>query len=168
VPALEKRLANVERWANAARKRSHNVSKLYTKRCRLTKERATALYRVLNDRQIELEQQGTESWLLRKTIVALANLVMWTRDHYFPKSFAHATWQWLAPFFHLSGLIGKGPTTVRVELRPFNDQQYNRDLVRLCEQVNTAAPQLPDGRRLLFQVRDMLCPVLGMQQSQVA
>jgi len=66
--ALEKRLANVERWANAARKRSHNASKLYTKRCRLTKERATALYRVLNDHQIELEQQGTQSWLLRKTI----------------------------------------------------------------------------------------------------
>jgi hypothetical protein len=66
--ALEKRLANVERWANAARKRSHNASKLYTKRCRLAKERATALYRVLNDHQIELEQQGTESRLLRKII----------------------------------------------------------------------------------------------------
>jgi hypothetical protein len=65
---LEKRLANVQRWADAARKRSHNASKLYTKRCKLTKERATALYRVLNDHQIELEQQGTESWLLRKTI----------------------------------------------------------------------------------------------------
>jgi hypothetical protein len=33
-----------------------------------TCDRATALYRVLNDHQIELEQQGMESWLLRKTI----------------------------------------------------------------------------------------------------
>jgi hypothetical protein len=66
--ALEKRLSNVQRWADAARKRSHNASKLYTKRCKLTKEWVTALYRVLNDHQIELEQQGTESWLLRKTI----------------------------------------------------------------------------------------------------
>ena len=66
--ALEKRLANVERWADAARKRSQNASKLYTKRCKLTKERATALSRVLNDHQIELEQQGMENWLLRKTI----------------------------------------------------------------------------------------------------
>jgi hypothetical protein len=57
---------------------------------------------------------------------------------------------------------------VRVELRPFNDRQYNRDLVRLCERVNTAALQLPDGRRLLFQVRDLPCPVLDMQKSQVA
>ena len=61
--------------------------------------------------------------------------------------------QRLAPFFHLPGLIVQGPTAVRVELRPFNDRQYNRDLLMLCERVNTAAPQLPDGRRLLFQVR---------------
>ena len=32
--ALEKRLANVQRWADGARKRSHNASKLYTKRCK--------------------------------------------------------------------------------------------------------------------------------------
>jgi hypothetical protein len=65
---LEKRLANVRRWADAARKRSLNASKLYMKRCKLTKERATALYRVLNDHQIALEQQGMENWLLRKTL----------------------------------------------------------------------------------------------------
>ena len=53
-------------------------------------------------------------------------------------------------------------------LRSFNDRQYNRDLVMLCERVNTAAPQLPDGRRLLFQVRDIPCPVLDMQKRQVA
>jgi len=237
--ALEKRLANVQRWADGARKRSHHASKLYMKRCKLTKERATELYRVLNDHQIELEQQGMESWLLRKTIkeekavadaeiehyqrqqwrayetsnrehekcerycreqrdllraledlttneramyeldnrkdqvmtvfkVALANLVMWTRDHYFPESFAHATWQRLAPFFHLPGLIVHEQKMVCVELRPFNDRQYNRDLVMLCERVNTAAPHLPDGRRLLFMVRDMSCPVLDMQKRQVA
>ena len=100
--------------------------------------------------------------------VALANVVMWTRDHYFPESFAHVTWQRLAPFFHLPGLVVQGPTTVCVELRPFNDRQYNRDLVRLCERVNAAALQLPDGRRLLFQVHDMPCPVLHVQKRQVA
>ncbi len=237
--ALEKRLANVQRWADAARKRSHNASKLYTKRCKLTKDRATALYRVLNDHQIELEQEGMQNWLLRKTIkeekavadaeieqyqrqqwrayetsnrehakcerycreqrdllraledlttheramyeldnrkdqvmtvfkVALTDLVMWTRDHYFPASFAHATWQRLAPFFHLPGLVVQGPTMVCVELRPFNDRQYNRDLVMLCERVNNAAPQLPDGRRLLLQVRDVPYPVLHVQKRQVA
>jgi hypothetical protein len=237
--ALEKRLANVQRWADAARKRSHNASKLYLKRCKLTKERATALYRDLNAHQMELQRQDTESWLLRKTIkeekamadaeieeyqarqwrayetsnrehekcerycreqrellraledlvvnervmyeldnrkdqvmtvfkVALANLVMWTRDHYFPESFAHATWQRLALFFHLPGLVVQGQNTVCVELRPFNDRQYNRDLSLLCERVNTAVPHLPDGRRLLFVVDDLSHPVLDVQKRRVA
>jgi hypothetical protein len=57
----------------------------------------------------------------------------------------------LAPFFHLPGLVVPGQNSVRVELRPFNDRQYNRELAMLCERVNNAAPHLPDGRRLLFQ-----------------
>jgi len=85
--------------------------------------------------------------------VALVNVVMWTRDHYFPASYAHATWGRLAPFFHLPGMIVSSQQTVSVELRPFNDRQLNQDLVYLCEQVNKASPRLPDGRRLLFVIR---------------
>jgi len=66
--ALQKRLDNVRRWANGARKRMHNASKLYRKRCQLTKERADALYRVLNTHQMELERQGMDHWQLRQTI----------------------------------------------------------------------------------------------------
>jgi hypothetical protein len=58
--ASEKRLTNVQRWAEGARKRSHNASKLYSKRCQLTKERTRDLYRILNNHQNELEQQGME------------------------------------------------------------------------------------------------------------
>ena len=43
--ALQRRLDNVQRWADGARKRMHNASKLYAKRGKLTKERATELYR---------------------------------------------------------------------------------------------------------------------------
>src|SRR5713101_7563292 len=84
--------------------------------------------------------------------IALVNLVMWTRDHYFPLTYAHATWKRLAPFFHLPGRMTQGPEAISVELRPFNDRQLNHDLVALCERVNQASPQLPDGRRLLFWV----------------
>ena len=66
--ALQKRLDNVKRWTDGARKRMHNASKLYRKRCQQTKERADALYRILNDHQREMERQGVEHWLLRKTI----------------------------------------------------------------------------------------------------
>jgi len=84
--------------------------------------------------------------------VALVNLVMWTRDQYFPLSYAHATWKRLAPFFHLPGRVTRGPRAVSVALRPFNDRHLNHDLVALCERVNQASLQLPDGRQLLFSV----------------
>jgi hypothetical protein len=66
--ALQRRLDNVQRWANGARKRMHNASKLYRKRCQLTKERADALYRVLNAHQMELVRQGVDHWQVRQTI----------------------------------------------------------------------------------------------------
>jgi hypothetical protein len=66
--ALQKRLENVQRWTVGARKRMHNASKLYQKRCQQTKERANELYRVLTDHQREMERQGVEHWLLKKTI----------------------------------------------------------------------------------------------------
>jgi hypothetical protein len=237
--ALEKRLANVQRWVEAARKRSHNACKLYRKRCTLTKERADALYRDLNQQQMDLERQSVEYWKLRVTIkelkatadaeieeyqqrqwkayhtsnqeftkcekycqqqrdilraledlkanertmyeldnqkdqvmtvfkVALTNLVMWTRDHYFPASYAHATWKRLAPFFHLPGLITQGREEVLVELRPFNDRQYNDNLKVLCEHVNDADLRLPDGRRLLFAIKGIARPILDVQKRRVA
>ncbi len=66
--ALQRRLENVQRWTDGARKRMRNASKLHRKRCQQTKERADALYRVLNDHQMEMERQDVEHWLLRKTI----------------------------------------------------------------------------------------------------
>jgi len=84
--------------------------------------------------------------------VALANLAMWVRDRYFPASYAHATWRRLAPFFRLAGTVVPDISTVRVELRPFNDRALNRDLAVLCERVNQASPRLPDGRLLSFTI----------------
>ena len=88
--------------------------------------------------------------------VALANLAMWTRDHYFPSDYAHATWERLAPFFDLPGRVTWEQTTVRVELRPFNDRQRTRDLMALCARVEARAPHLPDGRHLVLSVAPTL------------
>jgi hypothetical protein len=94
--------------------------------------------------------------------VALVNLVMWTRDHYFPLTYAHATWKRLAPFFRLPGRVTRGPGVVSVELRSFNDLHLNHDLVALCERVNQASLHLPDGRQLLFSVT----PVFDRQKCR--
>jgi hypothetical protein len=237
--ALQKRLDNVRRWTEGARKRMHNASKLYRKRCQLTKERATELYRVLNDHQLELERQGVDDWLLRKTIkeekacadaeieeyqqrqwkayhtsnkefakcekycreqrellraledlaqqeremyeldnrkdqvmtvckVALANLGMWVRDHYFPAQYAHASWQRLQAFFQLPGRIFWGRDRVEVELKRFNDRALNRDLEMLCVKVAQEQPCLPDGRHLLFRVQGTVILSLDAQEKAVA
>jgi hypothetical protein len=90
--------------------------------------------------------------------VALTNLAMWVRDRYFPTTYAHATWQRLAPFLRLSGRVIRGPATVQVELRPFNDRQLNRDLAEVCARVNQLQAALPDGRRLVLSVDRMTTP----------
>ncbi len=237
--ALQKRLDNVQRWTEGARKRMHNASKLYRKRCEQTKERADALYRVLNNHQMEMERQGVEYWLLKKTIkeekavadaeieeyqqrqwkayhtsnkefakcekycreqrellraledldqqeremyeldnrkdqimtilkVALANLGMWVRDHYFPDSYAHATWHRLQAFFQLPGRIFWGRDRVEVELKRFNDRALNRDLEALCARVAQAQLRLPDGRRLLLRVQGTGILHLDAQKKEVA
>jgi hypothetical protein len=96
--------------------------------------------------------------------LALANLAMWTRDQCFPASYAHATWARLAPFFQLPGIITSSQHTVSVQLRPFHDRQYNRDLSLLCQRVNEKQLHLPDGRLLLFSVKETGRPILHQQQ----
>lgn len=237
--ALQKRLDNVKRWTDGARKRMHNASKLHRKRCQQTKERADVLYRDLNDHQMEMEQQGVEYWLLKKTIkeekavvdaeieeyrqrqwnayhtsnkefakcekycreqrellrvledldqqeremyeldnrkdqvmtifkVALANLWMWVRDHYFPASYAHASWHRFQAFFQLPGRIFWARDQVEVELKPFNDRALNRDLEALCVKVAQEQPRLPDGRRLLFRMQGSDILHLDAQKKRVA
>ena len=53
---------------------------------------------------------------------------------------------------------------VSVQLRPFNDRHYNRDLVLLCQQVNEKQLHLPDGHLLLFSLQEMARPILHKLQ----
>jgi len=99
--------------------------------------------------------------------VALANVAMWTRDHYFPSSYARATWRRLLPFFQLPGTITQDATMVQVELCPFNDRALNRDLAVLCERVNQASPRLPDGRQLYFTIRSSCCTLVAQKVAKM-
>ena len=77
--------------------------------------------------------------------LALANLAMWTPDQCFPASYAHATWARLAPFFQLPATITSSRHTVSVQLRPFHDRQYSRNLSLLCQRVSEKQLHLPIG-----------------------
>lgn len=99
--------------------------------------------------------------------LALANLVMWTRDRYFPASYAQATWHRLVPVFRLPGHIVWGTDTVTVELRPFNDRRLSCDLANPCQRVEDAKPRLPDGRIVVLWVASSCRSSISAQPCQV-
>ena len=56
------------------------------------------------------ELEHAKDQLMTVLKLALANVVMWTRDTYFPAAYAQATWHRLAPFFRAAsvGRLGHG------------------------------------------------------------
>lgn len=80
--------------------------------------------------------------------LALTNLAMWMRDHFFHATYAHTTWLRLLPFFSLSGRVRWERDRVYVEMRTFNNLQLNCDLLAVCQRVKAFQPQLLDGRLL--------------------
>lgn len=116
--------------------------------------KARQLLRQLEDLEVQARQMfeldNRKDQIMTSLRLALSNLVMWVRDHCFPKDYAQATWKRLAAFFRLPGHIVYYPDRCLVFLRPFNDRQLNRDLDALCERVNQAQLRLPDGRFLEF------------------
>ncbi len=127
-----------------------------------------ALEDLVKSERVMYELDNQKDQVMSVCKLALANLAMWTRDHYFPPTYAHATWKRLAPFFQLAGRVVWHPHTVSVELHTFNDRQLNRDLLALCLRVNQAQPHLPDGRLLVFTVKASSRPTLDGQQLMIA
>ena len=100
--------------------------------------------------------------------VALANLVMWVRDHYFPPDYACATWQRLVPFFRLPGEVVRDRGALSVELRVFNNRALNRNLASICATVGESRPRLPGGRQLLLAVPGSHITVCAARERRVA
>jgi hypothetical protein len=144
----------------------------HSQKCLLSAQKQRDLGQSLQDlehsERMMYELDNRKDQVMTVFKVALANLAMWTRDQYFPDTYATATWERLAPFFRLPGIIRSNQQTVEVELRPFNDRQYNRDLSLLCQRVNQKQPHLPDGRLLQFSVALRSRPILDLQQRHIA
>jgi hypothetical protein len=114
------------------------------------------------------ELDHTKDQVMTVLKLALANLVMWTRDRYFPASYARATWHRLEPFLRLPGRIVWGTDTVTVELRPCNDRRLTRDLAGLCQRVEAARPRLPDGRVVVLRSAGVCRLTFAAHQGEVA
>jgi hypothetical protein len=135
--------------------KSHRESSKHERYCREQR----ALLRTLEDlaasERVMHELDNRKDQIMTICKVALANLVMWVRDRFFPSTYAHATWQRLLPFFQLPGRVLWDREMVHVELRPFNNRQLNRDLLAVCQRVNEAQPRLPDGRLLIIHASSL-------------
>ena len=161
---LEQRWQRVWRAYNKTCKESEKAERYAHGQCDLLR----ALEDLAATERTMYELDNRKDQVMTVCKLALANLAMWTRDHYFPSTYAHATWERLAPFFHLPGVVVSTLHTVSVELRPFNDRQYNRDLVALCQRINERQVRLPDGRLLVFSVKETCRPILHGQKKLIA
>jgi len=156
--------AEVERARETADHAFHKVEQY----CREQRELLRALEDLAASERTMYQLNDAKDQIMTLCKVALANLVMWARDRYFPARYAQATWVRLAPFFRLPGRIVVRADRVCVELRPFNDRQLNRDLADVCARVEAAGPRLPDGRRLAVTVRGASYATLDAQDQLVA
>jgi hypothetical protein len=147
---IEAELEQMRAKERQAYEQCHTEFRKQERYCKEQREVLRALEDLEAKERTMYELDNRKDQVMTVCKVAMANLAMWVRDHYFPASYAHATWPRLVPFFRLPGTVISDATSVRVELRPFNDRALNRDLTSLCERVNAASPQLPDGRRLSF------------------
>jgi len=161
---LEERWQQVRRtYANSC-KESEKYDRYAQQQCDLLR----ALEDLKASERTMYELDNCKDHVMTLCKLALTNLVMWTRDHYFPQTYAHATWGRLSPFFQLPGLVIVDRSAVSVTFRPFNDRRLNEDLTILCQRVGKAAPHLPDGRRLLFTVGNIRRPILDQYKRRVA
>ena len=161
---LEQRWQRVWRTYNKSSKESEKFHSYAQQQCDLLR----ALEDLAATERTMYELDNRKDHIMTVFKVSLTNLAMWTRDHYFPQTYAHATWGRLLPFFQLSGRVTVDQITVSVTFRPFNDKQLNQDLILLCERVKKAVPHLPDGRQLLFMVEKRSHPILDLHQQRVA
>lgn len=152
--------------------RAYHTSNQESQKARRYAHQQCDLLRALEDlnasERTMYELDNCKDHLMTVCKLALTNLGMWTRDHYFPPIYAHATWERLRPFFQLPGLVSVDQQMVSVTLRPFNDRHLNADLTRLCERVSQAAPSLPDGRHLRFTVGTIRRPTLAQDHRRAA
>src|SRR5712691_4522592 len=130
--------------------KSHQESGKHERYCREQRDLLRALEDLTANERVMHELDNRKDQIMTVCKVALANLAMWVRDRFFPVTYAHATWLRLLPFFQLPGRVLWNREVVRVELRPFNNRQLNRDLLAICQRVKEIQPRLPDGRILIL------------------
>jgi hypothetical protein len=143
-----------QRWTQVQHcsKRSHSEWQKYERYCQEQRQLLRDLETLNTQARSMYELDHAKDQVMTLCKLALANLVMWTRDHCFPATYARASTKRLLPFFRLPGRLLEFHDRLQVSFRPFNDRALNRDLAALCQRINQAQLHLPSGKRLIFRI----------------
>src|SRR5207244_7430649 len=96
--------AEIEEYQQRQWKAYHTSNKEFAKcekYCREQRELLRALEDLAQQEREMYELNNRKDQIMTVCKVALANVGMWVRDHYFPASYAHASWHRLQDFFRL-------------------------------------------------------------------
>lgn len=146
------------RLANRTIKRADEHWRAYERCCARQRELLRDLEALDAQERSMYELDNTKDHIMSVLKLMLVNMLMWTRDHLFPPTYAHATTTRLLPFFRLPGRILTFDDRVLVTLRPFNDRALNRDLAEFCQRINDTHLRLPAGKTLILRVAESACP----------
>ena len=103
------------------------------------------------------ELDDRKDQLISALRVFLVSVLQWLRDTAFPESYAHATYETLAPFLQMGGFVLEHPDRIEVRLDGFWQSAKQRDLEEVVARCNVRQFTAPDGRPLRFSI----CPVPG-------
>jgi hypothetical protein len=149
-PEIQRRFQQAQRTLD----RADQLWRHYERYCVLQRDLLRDLETLDAQQRTMYELDNAKDQIMSVLILALVNLLMWSRNRFFPADYAHATPTRLLPFFRLPGRVLSFHDRVVVTLRPFNDRALNRDLVLFCHLVTQAHLSLPSGKRLIFHSAD--------------
>ncbi len=103
------------------------------------------------------ELDDRKDQLMSALRVCLVNVLQRLRDTVFPASYAHATYETLAPFVQMGGFVIEHPQRIEILLDGFWQSAKQRDLEEVVARCKARQLTAPDGRALRFSI----CPEPG-------
>lgn len=98
------------------------------------------------------ELDDRKDQLMSALRVCLVNVLQRLRDTVFPASYAHATYETLAPFVQMGGFVIEHPQRIEILLDGFWQSAKQRDLEEVVARCNARQFTAPDGRALRFSI----------------
>lgn len=152
---LEPRRARVEAAAEKIKKERDKQQRYREERQEKKQTLVKVTRKIAECPMYELDDRKDQ--LLSALRLCLGNVLQWLRDTVFPKSYANATYETLAPFVQMGGFVIQHPDHIEILLDGFWQSAKQQDLEHLVARCNAQPLTALDGRPLRFGI----CPAPG-------